>query len=190
MVIIRILALTPHISAYLSIFSGVSQLFIVPHFFPLDKTIKLWRVREKISRHKTSSCVEGFLTTRSLHLPQAYASTPTVSCTNKRTYPHAHTYNINSLSINSDGETFLSADDLRINLWHSEVSASSFNIVDLKPECMESLSEVITSARFHPEHCSLFLYGTSKGCVKAVDMRERALCDNLAKGRLLFSSIF
>jgi hypothetical protein len=31
-----------------------------------------------------------------------------------------HSYNIHSLSINCDGESFLSADDLRINLWHAD----------------------------------------------------------------------
>ncbi|KAJ0437048.1 putative transcription factor WD40-like family [Helianthus annuus] len=35
-------------------------------------------------------------------------------------YAHGHDYNINSISINSDGETFISADDLRINLWNLE----------------------------------------------------------------------
>lgn len=39
----------------------------------------------------------------------------------------------------SDGETFISADDLRINLWNMEVSNQCFNIVDLKPFDMEDL---------------------------------------------------
>ncbi len=39
----------------------------------------------------------------------------------KRVYANAHTYHINSISVNSDQETFLSADDLRINLWNLEV---------------------------------------------------------------------
>uniref|UniRef100_A0A0D2ZPR2 Uncharacterized protein n=1 Tax=Brassica oleracea var. oleracea TaxID=109376 RepID=A0A0D2ZPR2_BRAOL len=45
-----------------------------------------------------------------------------------------------------DGETFISADDLRINLWNLEITNQSFNIVDVKPKKMEDLSEVITSA--------------------------------------------
>jgi serine/threonine-protein phosphatase 2A regulatory subunit B len=39
----------------------------------------------------------------------------------------AHTYHINSISINSDGETYISADDLRVNLWNLEVSDQSFS---------------------------------------------------------------
>ena len=40
----------------------------------------------------------------------------------------------------SDGETFISADDLRINLWNLEISNQSFNIVDVKPQNMEDLT--------------------------------------------------
>ena len=37
----------------------------------------------------------------------------------------------------SDNETFISADDLRINLWNLGISDTSFNIVDIKPANME-----------------------------------------------------
>jgi len=60
----------------------------------------------------------------------------------KRMYANAHTYHINSISVNSDQQTFLSADDLRINLWNLEVTDQSFNIVDIKPANMEDLTEV------------------------------------------------
>lgn len=40
----------------------------------------------------------------------------------------------------SDCETYISADDLRINLWNLEVSDQSFNIVDIKPVNMEDLT--------------------------------------------------
>lgn len=38
----------------------------------------------------------------------------------KRSYSSAHAYHINSLSVNADGQTFLSSDDLKINFWHLE----------------------------------------------------------------------
>ncbi|XP_072982823.1 serine/threonine protein phosphatase 2A 55 kDa regulatory subunit B beta isoform-like isoform X2 [Typha latifolia] len=57
----------------------------------------------------------------------------------RRIYAHAHDYNINSISNNSDGETFISSDELRINLWNLEVSNRCFNIVDMKPLDMEDL---------------------------------------------------
>jgi serine/threonine-protein phosphatase 2A regulatory subunit B len=61
-------------------------------------------------------------------------------------YANAHTYHINSISVNSDQATFLSADDLRINLWDLEVTNRSFNIVDIKPANMEDLTEVNAAA--------------------------------------------
>lgn len=60
----------------------------------------------------------------------------------KRIYANAHTYHINSISVNSDQQTFLSADDLRINLWNLDVTDQSFNIVDIKPANMDDLTEV------------------------------------------------
>lgn len=99
----------------------------------------------------------------------------------KRVYQNAHAYHINSLSINSDGETFISADDLRINLWNVDISNQSFNIVDLKPKNMEELTEVITAAKFHPSLCNLFIFSSSKGTIRLNDMRQGALCDTYSK---------
>ncbi|XP_012440393.1 serine/threonine protein phosphatase 2A 55 kDa regulatory subunit B beta isoform [Gossypium raimondii] len=108
-----------------------------------------------------------------------YEDTAYARC--RRVYAHAHDFNINSLSNNSDGETFISADDLRINLWNLEVSNQSFNIIDMKPSNMEELTEVITSAEFHPIHCNLVAYSSSRGFIRLVDMRQSALCDYSAR---------
>ncbi|XVE57166.1 hypothetical protein DITRI_Ditri04bG0070100 [Diplodiscus trichospermus] len=99
----------------------------------------------------------------------------------RRGYAHAHDFNIKSISNNSDGETFISADDLRINLWNLEISNQSFNIIDMKPSNMEDLTEVITSAEFHPIHCNLLAYSSSRGFIRIVDMRQSALCDYSAR---------
>ncbi|KAG6473809.1 hypothetical protein ZIOFF_067727 [Zingiber officinale] len=80
-----------------------------------------------------------------------------------------------------DCETFISADDLRINLWNLEINNQSFNIVDVKPANMEDLTEVITSAEFHPTHCNLLAYSSSKGSVRLIDLRQSSLCDNHSK---------
>lgn len=74
----------------------------------------------------------------------------------KRMYANAHTYHINSISVNSDQQTFLSADDLRINLWNLEVTDQSFNIVDIKPANMEDLTEVSIVMEPH-KYATLFL---------------------------------
>nr|DAD44469.1 TPA_asm: hypothetical protein HUJ06_002699 [Nelumbo nucifera] len=118
----------------------------------------------------------------SLHLPVVVTSHETslvARC--RRIYAHAHDYHINSISNNSDGETFISADDLRINLWNLEISNQSFNIVDVKPANMEDLTEVITSAEFHPTHCNMLAYSSSKGSIRLIDLRQSALCDTHTK---------
>ncbi|XP_032985755.1 serine/threonine-protein phosphatase 2A 55 kDa regulatory subunit B delta isoform isoform X3 [Rhinolophus ferrumequinum] len=86
-----------------------------------------------------------------------------------------------STNVNSDHETYLSADDLRINLWHLEITDRSFNIVDMKPANMEELTEVITAAEFHPHQCNVFVHSSSKGTTRLCDMRSSALCDTHSK---------
>ncbi|XP_019443480.1 PREDICTED: serine/threonine protein phosphatase 2A 55 kDa regulatory subunit B beta isoform-like isoform X3 [Lupinus angustifolius] len=118
----------------------------------------------------------------SLRLPSVVTSHETsLMARCRRVYAHAHDYHINSISNNSDGETFISADDLRINLWNLEICNQSFNIVDVKPANMEDLTEVITSAEFHPTHCNTLAYSSSKGSFRLVDLRQSALCDSHAK---------
>jgi serine/threonine-protein phosphatase 2A regulatory subunit B len=51
----------------------------------------------------------------------------------------------------------------------------------MKPANMEELTEVITSAQFHPTECHTFVYSTSKGAIKVADMRMQSLCDSHAK---------
>ena len=78
----------------------------------------------------------------SLQVPVLKPMELMVEASPRRIFANAHTYHINSISVNSDGETYLSADDLRINLWHMEITDQSFNIVDIKPANMEELTEV------------------------------------------------
>ncbi|KAJ6427559.1 hypothetical protein OIU84_023034 [Salix udensis] len=46
---------------------------------------------------------------------------------------------------------------------------------------MEDLTEVITSAEFHPSHCNMLAYSSSKGSIRLIDLRQSALCDSHAK---------
>ncbi|KAJ4896657.1 Serine/threonine protein phosphatase 2A 55 kDa regulatory subunit B alpha isoform [Raphanus sativus] len=166
-----------------------------------DKTIKYWKVQDKkikkicqVNSDPPGNASSSSITTAclgngggvpeaisSLRLPvvTSHESSPVARC--RRVYSHAHDYHINSISNNSDGETFISADDLRINLWNLEISNQSFNIVDVKPEKMEDLSEVITAAEFHPTHCNMLAYSSSKGSIRLLDLRQSALCDSHSK---------
>ncbi|KAM0928854.1 hypothetical protein ACQ4PT_002032 [Festuca glaucescens] len=167
-----------------------------------DKTIKFWKVQEKkvkkiceMNMNTSNAHANGGPTTHVpnggilkpgglplLRMPLVVTSQETSLAANcRRVYAHAHDYHINSISNNSDGETFISADDLRINLWNLEISNQSFNIVDVKPTNMEDLTEVITSAEFHPSHCNTLAYSSSKGSIRLVDLRQSALCDTHSK---------
>ncbi|KAL6882039.1 hypothetical protein ACP4OV_011511 [Aristida adscensionis] len=168
-----------------------------------DKTIKFWKVQEKKVKkvsemnldHSSAPAngspggVGGLSASLSngsiskaeglplLRMPVVTSQETSLAASCRRVYAHAHDYHINSISNNSDGETFISADDLRINLWNLEISNQSFNIIDVKPTNMEDLTEVITSAEFHPTHCNTLAYSSSKGSIRLVDLRQSALCD-------------
>lgn len=144
-----------------------------------DKTIKLWKL--KGSQKRSGSAWVGQNVGQSAESP--------VQAKERMVFQNGHIYHINSLSLNSDGETFLTSDDLRINLWHTGVNTECFNIVDLKPVNMDDLSEVITSAEFHPSHCHTFIYGSSKGCIRMGDMRAAALCDEHTKNFHMSSAV-
>ncbi|KAL3421314.1 protein phosphatase PP2A regulatory subunit B [Phlyctema vagabunda] len=167
-----------------------------------DKTIKLWKVFEKSLKVVAENNLSHDLTpaggvsggggtraisnvhfsgSHDLKLPRLTHHDTVVAAVPRRTYANAHAYHINSISVNSDGETFISSDDLRINLWNLNIQDQSFNIVDIKPANMEELTEVITAAEFHPQSCNWFMYASSKGTIKLADMRESALCDKHAK---------
>jgi serine/threonine-protein phosphatase 2A regulatory subunit B len=123
-----------------------------------DKTVKLFRMWEK-----------------------GDSSAPEVNVKSRKVFEGAHAYNINSVAFNSDGETFISTDDLRINLWNVNISNEAFGIVDIKPENMDELTEVITCADFHPQECNVLIYATSKGVIRMGDLRSSALCEQYTK---------
>ena len=172
-----------------------------------DKTIKLWKVFEKRVRALANfnlpaddrapraaaagaevagdavggpaSPAHSFSSPQLLRIPRVVTSESVLAARCRRVYPNAHTYHIHSLSVNSDCTTFISADDLRVNLWSLDTGGTqSFTIVDMKPDNMEDLTEVITSAVFHPSNCALFAFSSSRGAVRLADMRERALCSS------------
>lgn len=150
-----------------------------------DKTIKLWKIFDKkvksVSGYNMEKEQTQLQSVDDLVIPSLDVSDTVVAATPKRIFANAHAYHINSISINSDAETYISSDDLRINLWNLAISDQSFNIVDIKPANMEELTEVITSAEFHPQHCNIFMYSSSKGTIKLADMRAAALCDRHSK---------
>lgn len=178
---------TIHIFCWLAMVSPPLNARLLVIIAPVDKTIKLWKVKERqiqtvVENNKTVA--QKLISTDvrlPLMLPKLREKEPIIAAFPRRIFSNAHTYHIHSISMNSDEETFLSADDLRVNLWNLNYSEESFNVVDLKPPSIEDLTEVITSTKFHPQHCNLFAYATSKGIVNLVDMRAAAICDRSAR---------
>lgn len=117
-----------------------------------------------------------------LKVPSVTVGESSIQVSSLRAYsPTAHAYNINSLSTCTDTTTFLSADDLRVNLWSLDNPSVSYCIVDLKPPNSEDLTELINSAKFHTRHCNIFAYSTSKGNLRLGDTRVGAVCDRHTK---------
>tara|TARA_R110002050_G_scaffold232671_5_gene368288 strand:+ start:628 stop:969 length:342 start_codon:yes stop_codon:yes gene_type:complete len=97
---------------------------LISFILKIDKTIKLWKVFEKqvnVVDRELSDDEEELVVPKILGREAVMTSTP------RRTYANAHAYHVNSISLNSDGETFLSADDLRINLWNFGINSQSFS---------------------------------------------------------------
>jgi len=163
-----------------------------------NKTVKLWKVFDQCvapeiyEEDVDTARDEGLLGEDGVYVPPPAGSEPLsesgepeeeirrVSVV-KRSFANAHAFHINSIGLCSDQENFISADDLRINLWSLSSVAESFNLVDCKPEDLDDLDEVITCASCHPIDNSVFLYATSKGPVHLCDMRSAALCEKAAK---------
>jgi serine/threonine-protein phosphatase 2A regulatory subunit B len=70
-------------------------------------------------------------TQHSLKLPKLIHHDTMIAAIPRKIYANAHAYHINSISVNSDGETFLSADDLRVNLWNLNIADQSFSALFL-----------------------------------------------------------
>ena len=100
----------------------------------VDKTIKLWKICAK--SFYESRAVNSYRNDKQILFPiiRSDQSQRFEECdekllsekveylqaVNKRTFANAHAYHINSLSVNNDQESFISSDDLRINLWKLE----------------------------------------------------------------------
>uniref|UniRef100_A0A8C3AS26 Serine/threonine-protein phosphatase 2A 55 kDa regulatory subunit B n=1 Tax=Cyclopterus lumpus TaxID=8103 RepID=A0A8C3AS26_CYCLU len=136
-----------------------------------DKTVKLWKISERDKRPEgynqkdDDGRIRDPSTITSLRVPVLQPMDLMVEATARRVFSN----------------TYISTDDLRVNLWNLEITDHSFNIVDIKPANMEELTEVITSAEFHPQQCHTFAYSSSKGSIRLCDMREAALCDKHCK---------
>eukprot|EP00471_Norrisiella_sphaerica_P003871 CAMPEP_0184479124 /NCGR_PEP_ID=MMETSP0113_2-20130426/964_1 /TAXON_ID=91329 /ORGANISM="Norrisiella sphaerica, Strain BC52" /LENGTH=779 /DNA_ID=CAMNT_0026857133 /DNA_START=229 /DNA_END=2568 /DNA_ORIENTATION=+ len=119
-----------------------------------EKTVKLWRLKEM-----TSDTGERTIC-------------PILAKSFDKGHPR---FFIHSVSALCDGERFLSADELVLNIWHLERSDSCYQLnenTDLDADAAE-INRIITSSKACPVHSWRFFYATSLGEVNIVDTRLR-----------------
>ena len=101
----------------------------------ISSTVKLWKISERCYAPSNFNLRDDQGVPRNpedvttLRVPVFKPSELVVEASPRRVYANAHTYHINSISLNSDDETYLSADDLRINLWHLGINDQSYSIL-------------------------------------------------------------
>lgn len=136
-----------------------------------EKNINLCRVTQK--RKKRFKVFNGSLATPdTLKMPvpeldEAESWHHTVM----RTYPKLHNHTIHSLSVNPNGISFLSADDLSMFLWHIDHGIKAYNLFEFRNSGHEDITEVVTSSQFSRHHESLLLFTTNKGA-RLLDTRK------------------
>lgn len=137
-----------------------------------DKKIKLWKVFNKEEKKAYGFNMEGGSKgVKALKIPKVKKGGKVVTSQLKKVFQNGHDYHINSLSQCADNEHFLSADDMRINIWNMNISNEVYSAVDIPIENTEDISEVITSASFHPTDPNIFMFSSSKGILKLCDFR-------------------
>ncbi|KAG8378845.1 hypothetical protein BUALT_Bualt07G0027100 [Buddleja alternifolia] len=165
-----------------------------------DKTIKLWKVQYSYSIICSNTIEEGFINGQNPNFANGHSLEWTENMENdvlsnngghnkiaclsdaalarcRRVYAHAHTFSINSISVNSDWETFLSGDDLRINLWNLEISNQCFNIIDMKPVLMEDLIAMKDIGFFHFQLWDMNMDSSPVATFKIHENLRPKLCD-------------
>lgn len=102
----------------------------------------------------TSSPTLSAAQSRLLRLPRLAYHDTIIAAVPRKIYANAHAYHINSLSVNSDGETYISADDLRINLWNLGISDKSFSrsLLNLPRHCRHQTCQY--GGTHGGDHCS------------------------------------
>ena len=87
-----------------------------------------------------------------------------------------HECTINSLSMCQNNKNFISSDDLNIYLWDISYTNKVCHIVDHKKN-LKPISEVITSAKFHPNNSHEILWTSTNGSIRVGDLRTKFLLD-------------
>ena len=144
-----------------------------------DKIVKLWKVGTVFKKEvvlPTSSNMHS-----KVIIPKTRVVNKYYQNSLKQTYSNLHNYHINSVSLSSNRQHFLTADDLRVYLWTIENSSQAFNLVDLKPPTFDETYRVITACKYHTIFDYEFAYSSSQGHITRVDLRQSAKGGTIAE---------
>lgn len=145
-----------------------------PNLFLLtsnDKTIKLWKISNKIIKQSEKFEERAESIDTEMTLPKLKMVEQGFCPSLKRTFPHLHQMYIHSVSMSSNQENFLSADEIGIHLWNLEAIDKCFNLIELKSDDYDNITKLVTAARFHPIEDSIFSFSTSEGMINIGDLR-------------------
>ena len=154
-----------------------------------DKSIKFWKIVDKsegtIMNYNLNNKQSKSKKITKLNVPRYSRGTSQPSSKLIKLFPKGHEQRIHSLSMSMDNEHFLSADELRVNIWNLENNSELFCYIDTPTTNIEELSELITSAKFHPLNPNLLTFSNSMGVIKLCDLR---ISTNYLDGALTFKT--
>ncbi|RVW43911.1 Serine/threonine protein phosphatase 2A 55 kDa regulatory subunit B beta isoform [Vitis vinifera] len=152
-----------------------------------DKTIKFWKIQEKKVKKICDMNIDPSKATGNGN-PACSIVKPYVTnggCADRSygylskdfSFPAGSFAALHFPTVHSN-ETSLSARCRRI---YAHAHDYHINSISNNSYASETHAEVITSAEFHPTHCNMLAYSSSKGSIRLIDLRQSALCDSHAK---------
>jgi len=134
--------------------------------------VKLWKVsnKYKIDFRASNKTTKN---DRDLEMPKrTKEDSLSWQHTLKRTYPALHKGGIHSVSVLSNGENFLTADEYSVNYWNIENTMNSFSVLAVKKsKAGEEFPEMLTTVKAHPLLDTMFAAGTTRASIRCYDMR-------------------
>ena len=148
-----------------------------------DKSVKMWKIwdRTRSTQDTEYEPINALLEDwKSLQFPKVSAGEKRTWHKELKQFASDHEYHINSVSVSSNKEHFISSDDLTVQMWHVGHPEQSLRVLDRRPDNMEDLSETITSCTFHSFHPQELYVANSKGIVSCYDLRVNVSCNDAA----------
>lgn len=171
---------------------GINQILFYPTmrdkimlFAVSDTVMKLWKVYERNTFY--TDAVSSLESGKGLTLPRKFDNNIISSTPMWSSFKNSHLYRINSVSLSSDHETLVSADDVSINQWDLNHTDKCYSLLDIKPPRIQELSDVITGVKFNPISNYELACSTCRGNTRIMDTRSAShlehpsidLCDPL-----------